>query len=294
MRIRFTILFIAILLLGSKIGNCQTTIDSVKVYRIETFDGNVFTGKLVSEDSLNILIRSDNYGTITILKSNIKNSQAIKETAKVNGAYWFPNPQSARYFWAPNGYGLKKGEAYYQNIWVFYNQVSVGVTDHFSMGAGMMPFFLLGGWTPVWIVPKFSFPVIENKFNVGTGAFIGTILGEQSGFYGLIYGTATIGSRDKNLTIGLADGFAGDNWMKFPLINLNGIVRIGPKGYIISENYFLSVDRELSAFLSIGGRSIIKNISLDYSLWFPVISGMNRLVATPFLGFTIPIGSKKK
>jgi len=46
--------------------------------------------------------------------------------------------------------------------------------------------------------------------------------------------------------------------------------------------------------LSIGGRSIIKNISLDYSLWFPVVSGMNRLVATPFLGFTIPIGSKKK
>ncbi|MEZ5070324.1 MAG: hypothetical protein R2751_04985 [Bacteroidales bacterium] len=33
----------------------------------------------------------------------------------VEGEYWFSNPHATRYFFGTNGYGLEKGEGYYQN-----------------------------------------------------------------------------------------------------------------------------------------------------------------------------------
>jgi hypothetical protein len=161
------------------------------------------------------------------------------------------------------------------------------------MGAGMVPLFLFGGPTPFWIVPKFSIPVVENKFNVGTGAFLGTILGDQSGLFGLLYGTATIGTRDQNLSLGLAYGFADGNWMKVPIINFSCLIRTGPKGYLVSENYIISADGKVVVLISAGGRSIIRNVGLDYSLWIPLNLEMERFVAIPFLGVTIPVGRKK-
>lgn len=130
----------------------------------------------------------------------------------------------------------------------------------------MLPLFLFAGTsTPFWVVPKFSIPVVESKFNIGTGAFLGTIIGEDVGLFGLLYGTATFGSRDKNVSFGLAYGFTRDQWLKVPVINISSVIRTGPKGYFITENYAISVDGELVVLISGGGRSIIRNIGLDTS-----------------------------
>ncbi len=272
----------------------QNLPDSIKTVRVETIDGNIFIGNVVKEDSLNMVLRTENLGLLKIPLNNIRSRTEIKGIKKVGSTFWLPNPQSARYFWAPNGYGLEKGSSYYQNIWIFYNQFSVGLTNNFSVGAGMLPLFLFGGTsTPVWIVPKLSIPVIENKFNIGAGAFLGTILGEQAGVFGLLYGTSTFGSRDKNLSLGLAYGFADDEWMKIPIINASCMIRTGAKGYFVSENYLITIEGETFALISVGGRSIIRNISLDYSLWIPAGGEIDSFVAVPFLGVTIPIGKKK-
>jgi hypothetical protein len=157
----------------------------------------------------------------------------------------------------------------------------------------MMPLFLFaGGSTPIWIVPKFSIPVEKDKFNLGTGAFLGTIVGEETGMFGLLYGTATIGSRDKNVSFGLAYGFAGGEWLNVPVINVSSMIRTGPKGYFITENYVITAEGEIVVLLSAGGRSIIRNIGLDYSLWIPLGFEMDTFVAIPFLGITIPLRKK--
>ncbi len=65
----------------------------------------------------------------------------------------------------------------------------MGVTNYFSIGAGIVPVFLFGGGaTPVWITPKFSIPVVKDKFNVGAGALVGTVLGASGTGFGLLYG----------------------------------------------------------------------------------------------------------
>ena len=90
--------------------------------RIETSDGNEYTGTIVSENEQTIILKTNTLGEISIPKTMIRHLEEIGSEQIVKGEIWFENPQATRYFWAPNGYGLKKREGYYQNIYVFYKQ----------------------------------------------------------------------------------------------------------------------------------------------------------------------------
>jgi hypothetical protein len=259
---------------------------------IETLDGNEFIGQIVNEDSLKIVLKTEKLGEISIFRSDIKRLETLEVQQIKDGKYWFPNPQSTRYFWSPNGYGLKKGEGYYQNIWVLWNQFSYGLSNNFSIGGGIIPTFLFGAPTPVFATIKFSIPVKKDKFNIAAGAIAGTVLGEEQTGFGIFYGLATIGSHDANVTFGMGYGFAGGEWTQTPMFNLNGMFRVSNRGYIITENYILNADGEVVVLISLGGRSIIKKAALDYGLIVPFTSdGVD--FALPWLGFTIPFGNTK-
>lgn len=256
---------------------------------IETVDGNEFLGEIVTQNSESIVLKTQKFGNVTIRKSDIKKNEPVKVQQIKNGKYWFPNPQSTRYFWSPNGYGLKKGEGYYQNIWVIWNQFSYGLTDNLSIGGGVIPVFLFGGPTPVFATVKFSIPVVKEKFNIAGGAIGGLVVGESDAGLGILYGLATYGSPDANVTIGMGYGFAGGEWSQSPMINFNGMFRVSSRGYFITENYVISGGGETIVLFSFGGRSIIKKAALDYGLILPATSD-GVPFAAPWLGFTIPFG----
>ena len=261
-------------------------------YQVQTKDGNEFVGLLVFEDENEIHLLTEAFGEIRVLRSNILRMVKVDEKNIREGLLWPDNPQSTRYFWAPNGYGLEKGESYYQNILVLYNQATFGLTNHFSLSAGMLPLFLFrAGVTPVWVVPKLSFPLEEDKINLGAGAFLGSLLGEQESF-GILFGSLTLGSRDKNISFSMGWGYAGSDWANSPLINVGVLLRAGPKGYFISENYFVPAGDLSGALLSLGGRSIIRRVGLDYGLFIPFFG--NEVFAIPFLGVTVPFGNANK
>jgi len=120
-------LLICLVISGSLFA--QTSRDTLQ-YKIDTKDGNQYVGRIVSEDSIKTVMVT-NVGTITIPAGDIQSKSEIQVGQIRNGVLWFNNPQATRYFFAPNGYGLEKGEAYYQNIWLFFNQFVVGVTKNF-------------------------------------------------------------------------------------------------------------------------------------------------------------------
>lgn len=270
----------------------QERSDTVNLYLINTIDNNEFIGEILNEDSDSLRIKTEILGEITISRSSIQKISPISITQLKGKEYWFENPQATRYFWSPNGYGLKKGEGYYQNVWILFNQFAVGVTDFFSLGGGILPAFLFAGApTPVWITPKFSIPVSKEKFNLGIGALAGTMIGNEGSNFGILYGTSTFGSRDKNLSIGIGYGFAGGEMAKSPTINISTMIRVGKRGYFLSENYYIPTS-DATILISIGGRSIINNVSLDYGLFIPIVAGSDAFVAVPWLGIVIPFGRK--
>ncbi len=288
----FKICALVVLSLTAMFCAAQDQPDSLSYY-IQTTDGNTYRGQILARDSLSILFNLERFGEHSFLKTEIKKLEPLDKEKVVDDEYWMDNPQSTRYFFSPNAYGLKKGEGYYQNVWVMVNSFAVGVTDYFSIGGGVVPLFLFAGSpTPVWITPKFSIPVAKDKFNLGAGALMGTVLGEEETGFGILYGISTLGSKDKNISLGLGYGYAGGSWAKAPMINLNTMIRFGPKGYFISENYFIQTEGTTALIFTLGGRHIIQNAGLDYGLVIPIISDMDSFIALPWLGITIPFGKK--
>ncbi len=259
--------------------------------RIETTDGNEYLGNIVRENEQILVLNTELLGEITLQKVNIKTHEVIRAEQIKEGDVWFENPQSTRYFWAPNGYGLKPGEGYYQNIYVFWNQFTFGVTDNISLGGGVIPLFLLGGGpTPIFGTVKFSIPLVENKMNLGGGALAGVVLGEEGATFGIVYGVSTFGNPDQNFTVGLGYAFVDGDWASTPLINLSGMVRGSKRMYFITENYYVHGDGGGGGVIGLGGRWLIKRASLDFMLAIPFGADMDSFVAFPAIGFVIPFG----
>ncbi|MDH3708832.1 MAG: hypothetical protein OER04_03030 [Cyclobacteriaceae bacterium] len=68
------------------------------------------------------------------------------------------------------------------------------------------------------------------------------------------------------------------------------MLRTGPRGYILTENYFIDVGSETFGLLSLGGRRIIGKVGLDFGGFIPVDT--DEVVFIPWLGVTIPFGKK--
>ncbi len=289
----FTLLLIFLI---PKDSFCQTELDSMNLYELETFDGNHFLGNIMSENENIIEFITGDLGIIKFPKHIIKDLTKVEKKKVIAGKLWFENPQASRYFWSPNGYGLKKGEGYYQNIWVLWNQASIGITDYFSIGLGTIPLFLFGGgeYTPVWIVPKFSVPVLREKLNLGAGVIAGTLGFQEDSNLGIAYGIATYGDRNNNITAGLGYGYAGEDWATSPLINFSAMVRLSSKTYFLTENYMINIDDEWMGLISVGARSILSKVGLDYGLFIPISGELEQFIALPWLGLTVPIYIKSK
>lgn len=260
--------------------------ESIEFYKIKTVNGLVLEGSLVTSDGESVTLLTS-FGEVKINRSEIKSQKLLKNFTLKDGEIWSENIQGSRYFWQPTGHGLRKGQGYYQNIWVFFNQATYAFTDKFSLSAGLIPTFLFGGefeYTPFWIVPKFSLPIQEDKLSVGVGALIATIpdVFDDVGLAGIGFGTITLGGHDKNLSIGFGVPFADGEAAESILISFNGMVRIGDKGYLVAETIF-SEGTGVGVF---GGRTVWPNIALDYGLITPFVDDFG--VVFPWLGFTIP------
>jgi hypothetical protein len=203
------------------------------------------------------------------------------------------SPHDTRYFFGPSGYNLRSGAGYYQNTWVLVNQVSYGVSDNFSIGVGVVPIFLLGGETPLWITPKLNLPIREEKVALGLGALAGTIVGENTRF-GIAYGVGTFGSRETNLTVGLGYGYADGSWTDWPIVTVSGIYTLNDRFSLMTENYYLEADGYVTLFMAAGVRWKLGQAAIDFGLVTPRFSGDGiAFFALPWLSLTVPFGRGK-
>ena len=308
---RLTLVFTALLFFVVTVtAQKDQTEKSVKkeLTHIETIDGNDFIGKITSEDEQVVKMSTEKFGEISISKADIKRRELVGKEQLVDNNYWFANSNSTRYLFAPNAYALKKGEGYYQNTWVFMNQVSYGFTDKFTVGMGTIPLFLFGSGiaraTPFWITPKYTFGGQQANKNVAAGVFyfFFPFAGADEGTLsaGIAYGSGTIGNRNSNLSFGLGYGFARSRFggvsetvfAKYPTLNLSGMYRLSKSGYLVSENWFVSSGEFNVGLFSGAYRYCGKNFSIDLGLVGIASEDYIGPIA-PWLGILIPFSRKK-
>ena len=260
------------------------------LYRIETSDGQTLIGTIVSDTDDTVVLDSRGVGVVRLPRAEIERMTRVDPDQLRDGEYWYPNPQSTRYLFAPNALGLPRGQGYYQNTWILLNNVNYGVSENFSVGAGTIPIFLFGAEAlPLWVLPKVSVSGPQEQFHFAGGAVLGGILGSDGGSAGLLYGSATVGSRDHNATFGVGYGYTNGSLAETPLFNISGMTRISPSFYLLSENYVIP-GPEGTTLISAGLRWAPENFAVDFALVRPLSEDLDGVVGLPWLGVTIPFG----
>lgn len=254
--------------------------NNTRYVRLFLQNGGMFEGEVLEIDESTFLINTMDLGKMRITKTDISSITFI--SADEVGQMTFSsnrkgdiNPQPTRYYFAPSGLQLKKGEGYYQNAWLLYNQVSYGVSDHFTVGMSMTPFGTGG-------TVKFG-GKLSDKVNVSAGG-IALLPFTGDSPLGIGFANITFGDERKNLSISSGLGFSddGDN---ITLVNVSAMLEVTSNMWIISENYHIVEDELTIISMGVRRASRTRDILWDYAL---VAIPSEEVFGIPWLSCTIP------
>lgn len=252
-------------------------------YTITTNDGNTFTGKLVTMDSVQVILRTRSIGLITISRSSISTMTRVYGTER----FAISAPNSTRYIFGPSAIPLQKGEGYYQSLWTLQS-LQFGITDNISIGGGVELFTLVTGYPIFYLTPKVSFPIAHNLY-VGAGVLYITAAAIDADIpdLGITYGIVTLGDPDLQVTGGAGWGFVGGDFSSSPILTLSGLARLSEHFALITENWFIPDGRgKRELVMSLGGRLLWQSIAFDIS-FANTAEGLGEVFpGLPILSFT--------
>ncbi len=292
-RLRRTLLVVGIVIApplhAQRVGIDSVAInDSTVVHAIYLADGARLVGRimLVTADSVRVVSAS---ATTMIARSAIREVRQYPTAEMRGGALWPENPHASRLIFAPTAIPLRPGEAYFSDFWVFLVSAGVGVTDRVTIGAGMS---LVPGVSLdknlLFLLPKVAV-INQPKLKVAVGGLLARVGGFESGSQslGILYGVATTGSRESNLTIGAGWGYVGGTLSNKPVLTLGGQHRVARRLSLISENWFFPFDNSSSGIISYGVRILGEKIAVDLAFAIPIDNGDAWLPGIPLLGFAV-------
>jgi hypothetical protein len=291
--ITICILFIA------SIANAQ---DSTFV-RVQLKQGNAVQGILKDQNDKSITVNIAETGMMTIPWELIQTVDRMPASEALNPNGQFNNPQPTRYFFGPSAIPLRKGDKYYQNAYFLVNSFQLGLTDHFSIGAGVIiPF-------AIFVTPKVGYQVSKN-IHAGGGVILATSLIRDFNFgVGAGYGSLTVGSKENNVTLNLGLGAVKENsgmgsndytWKlaNKPMVTLSGMTRISKRMMLISENWFfanntvnydnmgqyVNTESNYNGILSVGARYLGARYAIDFGFLSPSVGDF---AAIPYLAYNL-------
>lgn len=211
-----------------------------RTYRVETVQGTTFSGVLVSMSLTALEFDTQELGHLTLQRGQVRQANLVGPAK----AGYFDIGNGNRLFFAPTARGLRRGENTLQVVSLYFVGANFGITNNVSLGGyvSIIPGIGLNNQF-IMLTPKVSFPVSE-KLHVGAGAlylrlpdFDGSL--DNSSGAGILYGAATYGSADNNVTAGLGYGFFEGEIGSTPILQLGGQKRVSRRISLISENYII-------------------------------------------------------
>lgn len=260
--------------------------DTTVLHVVKLRDGSTLAGRITAVTTDSVRIRL-NQGDVSLARSGISEVRQVPAALMRNGQYWFENPHPTRLLFSSTAIPLEKGTGYYGNTWLFIHTFATGLTDRFTLGGGAttIPGLAINE-NLFYLLPKYTL-VDQPRTKFALGALIGllpfnTAADEDFASAGLVYGVGTVGTRESNVSLGAAWGYANDEITSTPGVMLGGQGRISRRVSLISENWFFSNGDETNGVISYGVRFLGENLSADLAWVTPLGEGN---VGIPWLGF---------
>jgi hypothetical protein len=238
--------------------------DSSVVQSVRLRDGSVLVGRIVAVWADSVRIRAAS-GELTVARAAVLDVRQYPAAALRNGELWSETPHSTRLVFSPTAFPLDKGEGYYANFWLFLSSFAVGVSDRFTLGAGLTTVPTENFADNVfYLLPKYTV-VSAERIKVALGVMAASVPwdDDERRSLGILYGVATTGSRESNFTLGMGWGYVGDNVSDRPVVTLGGVRRFSRRAALITENWLFPFEDEAGGLVSYGLRFLGERMSVD-------------------------------
>ena len=243
-------------------------------------DGSTILGRIIEVTPTTVRFASA-LGETSIPRMSIASVRLVSEGAMHEGEVWPEDPSRTRLFFAPTGRMLRTGETYFADAYIFFPSLQVGVSDMFTIGAGMSIFPGVGLDEQIYyLTPKVGL-YASPRVNVAVGALVAgaRVISDQTPA-GIGYGVATFGDENTSVTAGTGFGFSRGNASSTALLMLGGSTRVSKSVALVSENYFTS-NRDAGVLVSAGIRFMSEHIAVDLAAFSG--TGVNTVI--PYLAF---------
>ncbi|MDB4886879.1 MAG: hypothetical protein JWN79_2317 [Gemmatimonadetes bacterium] len=269
-RVLAVLLLLAVLAPGARgqdttrTANAQPTPEG-SIAVLTLVDGSTLQGRVLEVTPTTIRFVSA-IGESTIARARIRSLRVVGAGQMHDGEVWPEDPSRTRLFFAPTGRTLRKGEAYFADAYIFFPSFQLGMSDAFTMGAGMSLFPGLSLDNQIfYLTPKLGVLAGPN-LNISVGALVaGAGMVSDDSPFGIAYGVATYGGEDRNLTAGGGVLYSRARADNSALLMVGGTNRISRGVALVSENYFYT--RGSGALLSGGMRFIGERLSVDLAFF---------------------------
>jgi hypothetical protein len=159
----------------------------------------------------------------------------------------------------PTSFMPKSGQIYYQNTYLLFNSVAVGIMDNFSIHAGGELITTLIGTPLYFVMPRVGGNVAD-KLHASVG-ILHLGIANSSNSYNVATAGITYGSPEKNISFQYGIDVT-DNSIHY--FSASGFIRTGPYSGFASETIISNSDLISSAFITINTiRFIGKKICFD-------------------------------
>jgi len=214
-------------------------------YEVTLNSGTTFTGTLTLLSLENLEFDTADLGHLVVPRANLSVARDVSPVGLASQrAGYYDIGSGSRYFFAPSGRNLRRGEGAAQTVNLYLVGVNYGITDNISLGGyvSAVPGVPIDNQLLVF-TPKIG-TQLSADVNLGAGVLYMRVPNFDSngrGYgLGLLYGVLTKGSADNNATIGVGYGFAGGNVGSTPVLLVGGQRRISRRVSLMTENYLIA------------------------------------------------------
>lgn len=265
------------------------------VYAVRLRDGSTVLGR-IEDPAADPIVIATAHGVLRIRRSEVAEVTRISSSSMRDGEYWPPSPNDSRLLFAPTGRMLRRGDGYFSNTYLFVQHLAGGISNRFTLGAGMS---LIPGLdinqNIFYVTPKLGVYNSE-RTNVAVGVLAGYLPGEDSDYdpqyddpgtsFGILYGVSTFGSPDGHVTLGGGLGYVNSDLGEDPILMIGGEKRVARRASLVTENYLFPTAPDFNNVVSYGVRFFGEKLSVDLA-FFNTLGESTIFPGVPYVSFAV-------
>lgn len=260
--------------------------DSISI--VQTKDGQLIKGKIVSANDSVIIIFNEILGNIKIdVADTITTSQnTSEESIRYQIEERFLPPVLSVNFITETAYPVGEGDYTYQNLLLFSQKIGYGATDRLSLYGGFelySPIFQSSA-PALMFSPKVSLLKKDKTIQMAVGANVFIIPDDRIYYFGsTVYSVVTIGNPDFNVSGGVGFLMGGTEISDTPIFQLGTQARLSNHFAFVYDGLIFD---DLDQF-QLAGTMMLRYMSRRVVVDLGIVHGLDDSVVIPMYNFAM-------